>query len=112
MSYELLSDDEIIHDLGRKLDIMRRYKEMTDDELLKKSGANRDSLDRFRNAKSGISLKNFIRLIRGVGELQKLEGLLALQNEYSPTGKMSTTLPKKIYKKKSKETKFVWGDDL
>ena len=113
MAYELFTDDEIIHDLGKKLDLLRRSKEVSISELLEKSGTNHDTYDRFINAKSGISLKNFIRLLRGVGDLDKLESLLASPNDYSPLLlHEEPALPKKrIRKKIVTNQNFVWGED-
>lgn len=111
MRYDMLSDEEILHDLGRKLDLMRRHKALSDSDLIQKSGSNHDTLDRFRHAKSGISLKNFIRLVRGVGELEKLEKLFEIPDAYSPIGISQTEPPKKIHKKKNPKGDFIWGDD-
>ena len=110
MAYTLLTDDEIVHDLGKKLDILRRSKEIPISELLEKSGTNHDTYDRLINAKSGISLKNFIRLLRGIGALGKLEALLDVSHSYSPSQEQITP-KKRIRKKPVANTTFTWGED-
>lgn len=110
MAYTLLTDDEIVHDLGKKLDMLRRTKEVPISELLEKSGTNHNTYDRFINAKSGISLKNFIRLLRGIGALDKLEILLDVSQSYSPLQEQ-TTPKKRIRKKPVSNAAFTWGED-
>ena len=110
MAYAHLTDDEIVHDLGKKLDMLRRTKEVSIGELLEKSGTNHNTYDRFINAKSGISLKNFIRLLRGIGALDKLEALLEASQTYSPLQEQ-TTPKKRIRKKLVSNTAFTWGED-
>ena len=111
MAYELNTDDEIIHDLGKKFDLLRRSKEIPISALLEKSGTNHDTYDRFVNAKSGISLKNFIRLLRGIGELNKLEKIFEIPTFYSPLQEEPTSPKKRIHKKKENHSTFVWGED-
>ncbi len=111
MSYKLKTDEEIMKDLASKLDLIRRMKEIKDEELVAKGGTNRVVLNKFRNGHGGISLKSFIRLLRGIGELDRLESLLKIPEQYSPAGK-SRTIPKnRVRTKKNKNTDFIWGDD-
>ena len=109
MQYKLLSDDEIIKDIGQKIEYLRRLKGIQSKELCEKGGAGYTAYRNLVNGKSGVSLKTFVELLRGLGELEKLEKLLSAQDGYSPTGQ-SATPPKRIFKK-STPTKPVWGDE-
>ncbi len=111
MSYELKTDDEILQDLAKKLDLLRRFKEIKDTDLVSRGGTNRVVLNKFRSAQGGISLKTFIRLLRGLGELNRLETLLKLPDQFSPTGKNRPIPEKRVRSKKTKNTGFTWGDD-
>lgn len=111
MSYKLQTDDEIIQDIANKLDLLRRSKEIKDETLVSKGGTNRMVLSRFRKGYGGITLKTFIRLLRGIDELDRLENLLKIPDEYSPSGKTSIIPKKRVRSKKVKDTQFFWGED-
>ena len=111
MSYTLMTDNEIMQDIANKLDFLRRSKGIKDEILVSKGGTNRVVLNKFRNGSGGISLKTFIRLLRGIDELDKLEILLTQPEEYSPSGKKSSIPKKRVRSKKIKETHFSWGED-
>lgn len=111
MAYELLTDDEIIKDLGEKLDLVRRQKEMPSKELIRLSGTNHDTLDRFFNGRSGVSLKTFIRLLRGLDMLDKIEKAFVIKQEYSPLRDTQYEPKKRIYKKRPTPQSFVWKED-
>ena len=111
MSYDLKTDDEIISDLADKFDLLRRSKKIKDVDLVSMGGTNRVVLNKFRNAQGGISLKTFIRLMRGLGELDRLESLLESQVHYSPTGKAADIPAKRVRDRKNVDEGFAWGDD-
>ena len=111
MSFELKTDNEILQELANKLDLLRRYKAIKDADLVSRGGTNRVVLNKFRNGHGGISLKTFIRLLRGLGELNRLESLLILPEQYSPSGKNQQIPKKRIHNKKTEDTGFTWGDD-
>lgn len=111
MSYNLLTDDEILVDLAGKLDHIRRAKGLKDEELVAKGGTSRFVLKKFRSGTGGITLKSFIRLLRGLGELDALESLLKPHDQYSPTGKHNDIPAHRVRDKKDDDTGFVWGED-
>lgn len=111
MSYTLLTDDEILADLAAKLDHLRRAKKLKDEELVAKGGTSRFILKKFRSGAGGITLKSFIRLLRGLGELDRLETLLRPPDEYRPTGNHQQIPAQRVRDKKSDDVDFVWGDD-
>jgi len=111
MPYALKTDDEILRDLAKKLDLIRRSKKIKDMDLVSRGGTNRVVLNKFRNGHGGITLKTFIRLLRGLGELERLELLLKLPERYSPTGKNRHIPRKRVRDKMTEDTGFTWGDD-
>jgi len=111
VSYLLKTDDEIIRDLAKKFDEFRRYKKIKDEDLAKKGGTSRVLINKFRNDHGGISLKTFIRLLRGLGELEKLERFLEIPNQYSPTGGNMDIPEHRVRDRKKDYSGFEWGED-
>lgn len=111
MSYNLLTDDEILADLARKLDHLRRAKKLKDEELAAKGGTSRFVLNKFRSGTGGITLRSFIRLLRGVGELDQLESLLQEPDYYTPTGRNKEIPAQRVRDSKEDERRLPWGED-
>lgn len=109
MAYRLLNDEEIVKDLGQKIEYLRRLKGLQSQELCEKGGAGYTAYRNLVNGKNGVSLKTFVALLRGLGELDTLEKLFTVKNEYSPTGKIEEP-KKRIFKKKRISTP-IWGDE-
>ncbi|MFP4303233.1 MAG: hypothetical protein ACLFPW_13615 [Spirochaetaceae bacterium] len=111
MSYKLQTDEEIMADLAGKIDLLRRHKGIKDEELAARGGTNRVAWNKFRKGDQGITLKTFIRLLRGLDELHRLESMLELPDQYSPTGKHRRIPAKRVRDKKEPESPFTWGED-
>ena len=111
MSYQLLTDDEILADLASKLDLVRRARELKDEDLVARGGTSRFVLTKFRSGSGGITLRSFVRLLRGLGELDRLESLLKAPDRYSPTGKRTQIPAQRVRDKKRDDRGFVWGED-
>jgi len=110
MDYSLMSDDEILQELGRRCEKLRLTKEISDAELSKKGGITKDALWRFRNGEP-ITTKNLVKIIRGLGELHQLEQLFKVEEEFRPSQTKPETLPKRVRAKSKKMGKIVWGED-
>jgi len=110
MSFEIMTDHEVVVVLGQQYDRLRRHKQLQDKEILSASGTSSSVLAKFRSGKGNITLETFVKLMRAVGELNQLESLLNVPEQYSPTEK-KTKLPERIHKHKQSKTKFTWGDD-
>lgn len=113
MSYNLLTDEEILEDLADRIDFIRRAKRLKDEELVTRGGTSRFVLKKFRSGAGGITLKSFVRLLRGLDELERLESLLKLPDQYSPSGK-HTGIPEQRVRDTSDMktgTDFVWDED-
>lgn len=111
MSYLLKTDDEILHDLAEKLDLIRRTKKIKDSDLVQRGGTNRVVLNKFRKGTGGISLKTFVRLLRGLGELDRLENCFSADQPFSPAGSKSDIPKKRVRDKTRNKNGFVWGED-
>lgn len=110
MQYKLLGDDEIIKDIGEKIEYLRRVKGIQSKELCERGGAGYTAYRNLVNGKGGVSLRSFVELLRGLGELDRLEKLLDAGDSYAPTGN-NTPPPKRIFKKTTPKKK-IWGDEL
>jgi hypothetical protein len=111
MSYKLQTDDQILADLASRLDLIRRYKQIKDTELVQRGGTDRHILKKFRGGKGGITLKSFVRLLRGLDELDRLEALLPIPDTYSPTGRAEDIPDHRVRGRKRSATDFTWGED-
>lgn len=110
MNFELMTDRDIVLALGRQYDQLRKHKQLQDKDILAASGTSSSVLAKFRGGKGNITLETFVKLMRAVGELDKLEPLLAIPEQYSPTQQKSV-LPKRVRKPKNVKSKFTWGND-
>lgn len=110
MRYDLMKDIDIIHDLAEKIDRIRIRKRLKDKDVEAAGGISRQLLSDFRNGKRSVSLKSFIRLLRGIGELDRLQTLLSDSSDYSPMLGEEKELPKRVRDKNSLDKDFKWGD--
>ncbi len=111
MQFSTLSDEAILYELADRIDLIRRKKGLSDHELIQKSGSNSSTLNRFRSHEGGISLINFIRLLRGLGELDGFDTLLEDDKSYSPAQQIISKIPKRIRKSTRIASDFTWGED-
>jgi transcriptional regulator with XRE-family HTH domain len=114
MSFEQLTDAQILAELARRVDHLRRNKQLTDQETATRAGLSRMTLSAFRNEHKDITLRSFIKLLRGVGELGRLERLLpAAEATYSPAKQALVEPPKRVRRKSSRrgDESFKWGDE-
>lgn len=111
MRFSTMSDEQILQELARRIDLKRREKELSDNELVERSGTNIGTVSRFRANKGSISLTSFLRLLRGLDELDALGALLE-PSGYSPLQAMQKPPKKRIRKKSTiKADGFKWGDE-
>ena len=110
MDFDMMTDHDVVVELGKKYDLLRRHKQLQDKEILSSSGTSSAVLAKFRSGKGNITLETFVKLMRAVGELQTLDKLLTVPNNYSPTAD-NFELPERIHKPKQTKPKFSWGED-
>jgi len=114
MDFNLLTDEDIIKELASRYDYSRLNKKLSEKDVSDKGGTNSDAIYRFKNGKN-ISLTNFIKILRGVGELDKLEKLLKTDEYQSIREVKKAKTPKRIFKSRKKDSKnnkdFIWEED-
>jgi len=108
--YQLLSDEQILVELGQRFDKKRIQKGFMDKDVIKQGGATSDALNKFRQSTGGITLLNFIRLLRGIDELGSLEKLLSVEQGlfFSNEKKVNR---KRVRKSIKPKIDFTWGED-
>ena len=106
--FTLLTDEQITKSLAERFEQLRLQNNLTEAEVSNIGGATKDAMHRFKQGK-GISLTNFIKLLRGIDKLDALEQLLVVPQSLSQIKEPN----KKRVKKKNKVTKseFLWGED-
>ncbi|MFT5351862.1 MAG: hypothetical protein ACI9MF_002687 [Gammaproteobacteria bacterium] len=109
MSFELMTDKQIVEQLGKNFDLLRRYKTIQDKEVFARGGTNSSALNKFRGNKGNITVENLVKLLRGIGELDRLETLFSHPEQYSPTVGEAVTPSKRIRKAPSRD--FKWKDE-
>ncbi|MDD5716887.1 MAG: helix-turn-helix transcriptional regulator [Sulfuricurvum sp.] len=110
MRFSLLSDTAIQIELGKRVDIKRRENGLSLEDLRDKSGVSISTITRMVEGKSSPSLINFIKVLRALGELDKLNILLESDNTFRPSGLNAAEPKKRIFKSK-KTTAIQWGDE-
>ncbi len=110
MPFSVLPDDEILRALAARFDAIRLQKGIKDQDLVARGGTNGVAMSKFR-AGENITLKTFVRLMRGLGELDRLEALLSAPAVWSPTGETPKPAGKRVREKKNAEKPFSWGDE-
>lgn len=111
MRFSMMSDDDILKELAKRMEARRVQKEMSDSDFAQSSGTNISSIKRFRANNGTISLTSFIRILRGLGELDALNKVLEPMN-YAPINEvMKTPVKKRIRKKNVSNVNFKWGDE-
>ncbi len=114
MPFEHLSDREILQELADRLDYLRRTKGYTDKQTSERGGLSVRTLVAFRRSQKDIALTSFIKLLRGIGELERLEQLLPpAEPVFSPAKQAFIEPPKRVRGKPRgpKSDDFTWGDE-
>jgi transcriptional regulator with XRE-family HTH domain len=84
LQYSMMSDEDIILDIAARIDALRIWKRLKDSDVQSAGGVSRQLISDFRNGKRSISLKSLIRILRGMGEVDRLRNLFDEPAEYSP----------------------------
>ncbi len=113
MNYTTASDDDIVRDLAEQVERIRIARRMKESELEEAAGISRKTLYNFRTGATGLSLKNFIRLLRALGEADRLHRLFpeSESESYSPRGGSQPELPSRVRDRQQPEGGFNWGDE-
>ena len=107
-NFDLMTDQAIIAQLGQQFDLLRRSKSIQDKTVIEDGGVHGSSLNNFRQGTGNPTLTTLIKILRGLGELERLEKLFAIPQHYSPTGKESQIPAKRVRTKVVKPHNIQW----
>src|SRR5690606_15263372 len=110
MNYRLASDQAILADLAEQVDRIRKRKAMRDSDLAEAGGVSRQLISDFRNGKRSISLQSFVRVLRGLGELDRLQAAFMDEPIYRPSVGHESKQPDRVRKKEPKPGFFAEED--
>lgn len=113
MNYDTLSNEEVLRDLCNKFNTLRVTKKYKYSEISENSGVGTTVISNFINNNSNITLNTFIRLLRGIDELDQLERLMQIKTQYKPSENVQT-LPKRVTDDKSTNNspkEIIWEED-
>ena len=111
MDYNMMADEDIIRDLAEQLDRIRIEHHIKETEIEESAGISRKTFYNFKQGSTGTSLKNLIRILRAMGELERLKLLFPESGSYSPRVKNEAELPKRVRDKQKPKGDFRWGDE-
>jgi len=102
-----MSDEQVLALLGEKFDKFRLSKGLRDQDVQSSGGVSKDALHKFKNQGGNITLVNFIKILRGTGELDALDTLFNVPVSLPKEGEEKSV--SRIRKKKIKKT-IVWKE--
>jgi len=113
--FSALSNEQILKELGRRLEACRLATGLSDRALFRAGGVKKDALAHFKKGRP-VSLLNFIKILRGVKLLDPLESLIPEVDPESPLAQVSrapSRRPRRIRKPKVRDVQaaFRWGDE-
>ncbi len=106
-----MADEDIIRDLAARVEKIRIEHQLKETELEESSGISRKTFYNFKQGSTGTSLKSFIRLLRALGEAERLKLMFPESEVYSPMGNSEDDLPKRVRDKQKRDGEFHWGDE-
>lgn len=107
----MLSDEEIIKDLAEKIESIRISRHMKESDMVESAGFSRKTFYNFKKGQTSFSLKNFIRLLRTLDNLDSLQTLFPEKDSYSPLAQKNVSAKKRVRDKQSPHRDFQWGDE-
>ncbi len=112
MDFNLYTDKDVIKELGSKYEKIRLQNGLSDEDVSKKGGATIAAIQRLKSGEN-INLVNLIKILRGVGEINRLEKLLSIEEDFSIRETKKKATPKRVFKTKKSDDSadFVWDED-
>lgn len=111
MNLNHMNDEQIIKFISENLEKKRLSKSLKSEDLANKGGHGAQTYSNFVNKNTNIRLETFIQILRGLGELDKLQKFIEYSNPYSPMGN-NKVLPKRVREKNQKtNNRPKWGDE-
>lgn len=107
MSLELMSDEQVLVLLGKKFEEFRLSKGLRDQDVRDTGGVSKDALHKFKNQGGNITLVNFVKVLRGCGEIDVLERLFNVPLSLPKEDNKKATAR---IRKKSVKKPMIWKD--
>ena len=114
MRFKQMTDPQVLAELATRLDHLQRSKGFSDKRLAERGGVSVRTISAFTNNHKDITLTSFIKLLRGVGELDRLGELLPpAEPTYSPAEGGYIEPPQRVREKRVNPNRrgFNWGDE-
>lgn len=111
MNYSIMNESEILRDIGSHVEKLRLKNRIKESDIEMLSGVSRKTYYNFKYGKSGLSLRNFIRILRAMNELERLQRLFPETDSYSPANPKDVKEPKRVRDKEALERDYTWGDE-
>jgi transcriptional regulator with XRE-family HTH domain len=106
-----MSDEAVVRDIAEHVEKIRIRRRIKESELEEAAGISRKTLYNFRKGATGLSLKNFIRLLRALGEADRLQQLFSESESFSPLNGNKPELPRRVRDRQRPDDSFQWGDE-
>ncbi|MDC7231651.1 MAG: helix-turn-helix transcriptional regulator [Spirochaetales bacterium] len=106
-----MSENEILLEIGSQIEKLRLENRIKESDIERLSGVSRKTYYNFKNGKSGLSLRNFIRILKAINELDRLQRLFPETDSYSPAHPQKSDLPRRVRDNEASKRDFLWGDE-
>ncbi len=111
MDLNNMNDEQILEFISQNLEKKRLSKKVSSEELANKGGHVSQTYSNFINKNTNIRVVTLVQILRGLGELEKLQNIIEFKEPFSPLGNNSE-LPKRIRSSDKKTTdRPKWGDE-
>lgn len=109
MNINNMNDEQILKFISSNLEKKRLSKKISAEELAKKGGYNSQTFSNFVNRNTNVKISTLIQVLRGLGELDKLQELIEYKTPYNPLE--SEKVMKRVRPNTKKITRPKWGDE-
>lgn len=109
MRLSLITDEKILAEFAKRIDLRRREKGFTEKDLGIRSGTSLSTIRRIQTSQGSVTLLNFIKVLRALDELDYINDLLSPDRTFRPSENNYEKPKKRIHKRKI-NTNFKWGE--
>ena len=102
MDFNLHTDKDVIKELGSRYEKTRLQNGLSDKDVSKKGGATIAAIQRLKSGEN-INLVNLIKILRGLGEINRLDKLLVIEDNFSIRKDIKKSTPKRVFKTKKND---------
>lgn len=91
MSYQEMSDEQILKEIASNIEKKRLRKKIRVTDLANKGGYSAQTYSNLINRNTDIKLSTLVQILRGLGELDKLENLFSIKEPFNPLTRQGAT---------------------